>query len=377
MLGPDPSALNKAPLETRNIDGGHNEYNVILGPAMLGFSKFLHKNWSFEVFTHWMYYTSGSTAESLSDWIHHHCCRLGIDFETCAKLICDQSRQDAHVSEEALLFEHWLLRKIGISEDIMEILEQCLDCIGYSRFGVYFRRAGSRNTGDHHTSSGNSNMNGILTLFALYLIAVKLAQWNWANPPLAISMQGDDSLSLLHDTLAKIFPCDDFVNTWKKYGFKVRFCVIERELHKIDYCSRYFWPTDTHPLGFVAGPKPGKVLSKIGWSAKYVRDHYKHNRAIALGLQNSVSHVPFLREYVRRLLELTEGLEVTPDYNPYSIHSETGHTYCSRTWEFLGDLYGLTRDDVRKFEMLLQSIKSLPTHVHVPCVDTMVWVDLQ
>jgi hypothetical protein len=70
----------------------------------------------------------------------------------------------------------------------------------------------------------------------------------------------------------------------------------------------------------VFGPKPGKVLSKLGYIVNPPNvSPERLMRGIALGLQKQVSFIPPLRAVVDRVLQLTEG------HKEFVIKQYTGH----------------------------------------------------
>jgi len=293
----------------------------------------------------------------------NQCSRLGVDFDTCTKVLSDESRQDAHVSHLALEWEIDFLLWAGVSPHIVNELRECKDVKAFSRFNLMYSRLGGRNTGDPHTSSGNSLMNGMKACYTLYKLIPNV---DLSNPPFAISIQGDDSLILLGDGISDYLSKDKIVAISALLGFKVKFVTITTSVVDLDYCSRYFWPTDGHPLGYILAPKIGKVLNKIGFSRTHETDLNLRNRGIALGMLNDVNHVPFLREWCHRLLEITTRALKTEDKVRYGFHSDTPYEYNDLTWDHLFERYGLTQNDLSTFVSNLQEADSLPYYVEFP-----------
>jgi hypothetical protein len=362
-----------ADYDVRNISAGKKRYNSYFGPPIYSWSKSMTRSWSK---SHWILYTSGCRSEDICDWIYDQCNRIGQDFDTILKIIQDESRQDSHVSEQALRWEHDMMEFMGVDIDVVFELKDCIIVIGFTSSGIMYSRVGSRRSGDHHTSSGNSNMNGIKTI--RIVIDVIFDQWvgmgyteesMLTNPPFALAVQGDDTLLLCHTDYNNCFDENDIKNRSALYGFKVKMIVISTNVYDIDYCSRHFYPTDDHPLGYMLCPKIGKVLQKIGWSRKFVHKNYNHNRGIALGLFKDTRPVPFLREWCDKILELTDGYEpIEQDYD-YAIHVEGDYSSNERTWEFLSYKYDLDMLDLDLFKRQLDSVQTLPWHLDVDFVD--------
>jgi len=92
-------------------------------------------------------------------------------------------------------------------------------------------------------------------------------------------------------------------------------------------------------------------------------------------MYKDVQHIPFLREWSHRLLQLTEG--VTPEELPYthSIHSRKASELCSRSLSFLYRKYGLTDMDLYIWQQELLKVTSLPYHIEVDWVDEVLDID--
>lgn len=346
--------------QVRCISGASDRFNAFFGPPILGFSKALSQSWNSQ---HWMLYTSGVGSVEFSDWCLNQCSRLGVDFENCVKVLSDESRQDAHVSHLALEWEADFLLWCGVPSNVVEELKECHSVKGFSRWSLMYSRKGGRNTGDPHTSSSNSAMNG---LKACYTLCKLIPNVDLSNPPFAISIQGDDSFILLADGVDQYLTKENIVSISAELGFKVKFVTITRDIVKLDYCSRYFWPTDGHELGYILGPKIGKVLNKIGFSRIFEPDLLTRNRGIALGMLCDVNHIPFLKQWCEHLLSLSIGGEDIEEAVRYGLHSDRTYEYNSKTWDHLFQRYGLTQNDLSTFEHSLEQADSLPYYVGFP-----------
>jgi hypothetical protein len=266
-----------------------------------------------------------------------------------------------------------MFRLLGVDEEILIELEENITTVGFSSSGYYFWKDGTRRTGEPQTSSGNSGMNAPMNIIMLReQIPFEI---DWSNPPFAIMVQGDDILIITLPSIVQYIQPDVSIEIAASMGFLVKFYDITTEMAKLDYCSRYFWPTDSHPLGYVLGPKIGKVLNKIGYSRTATKCPYARNRGIALSLYKDVQHVPFLREWVRTLIQLTEGVEAEKLPYSHSIHSREPSQPNDNTYEFLYDLYGLTESDIYEWTVQLSKVQSLPWHIEVDWVEHVLSVD--
>lgn len=363
-----------APSDVRLISAACDRYNVALGPSLYSWGKALSKCWNKD---HWIFYTSGSHSEDISDWLLNQSTRLGLSFEELTKVLMDEKRQDSHVSAEALRWEHKMMAFMGVPTEITFELGGCIFVMGFTANGIFYCRLGSRNTGDPHTGSGNSSMNGVKCVDALRKALEPYIDIDWSNPPFAVMIQGDDSLVLLDPKLRCYISTEMFIEHSATLGFQVKFVRITLDVTECDYCSRVFYPTDSHPLGYVLAPKIGKVLNKIGFSRKLVPCQFAHNRGIALSLYKDVQHVPFLKEWVDVLLKLSTGYEAADLPFDHSIHSRQAAEPNERTWDFLYAKYNLTACDLADFESSLSYITTLPWYTNMLDVDRLAVIDYQ
>jgi len=363
-------------LKTKNvrcISGASDTFNVLFGPPLYSFSKALSKTWNKD---HWILYTSGTTCEDVSDWLLNQCVRMGVTFPGETFILMDESRQDAHVSAQSLLWEIKMLEVMGVDSSILEDLKRAIKVIGITSKGLLYGRKGGRNTGDPHTSSGNSHMNAIKTIIGIIrILKSKSIEIDLNNPPFCLCIQGDDSLIYIKNKIATYITSEELIAQSVSFGFNLRFVTITKNIVDVDYISRLFWPTNSHPLGYVLGPKIGRVLSKIGFCRHAVQEIYPHIRGVAMGLKADVHHVPFLREWNESMLRITTGVEPKEMPFDYSMHSRGNHSYCERTWTFLLEKYNLTGYDLECFKQMLSNVKTLPYHLNYEGIEEIIACD--
>jgi len=170
-----------------------------------------------------------------------------------------------------------------------------------------------------------------------------------ARESLRMLVQGDDNLMRYVETLAI-----DWVGKMLEFGFSSE-AVFRQDILDAQFCSNLLYRTDK---GLVFAPKPGKVIAKLGYYINPPRnvDPASIVRGTALGLWNACSHVPPLRAYLQRLLDLTDGVvphkvpteEWKMRYDPVKEVPET--------WETLENHYGWTLACQNEFETALQSM---------------------
>ena len=360
-----------ASFDVRLISGATDRLNSFMGPELYSWSKELSRVWGGD---HFILYTSGKTIEDIMTWIDSQCNRMGMTFDEAYKVGLDESRQDSHVHVQAKKYQTKLMAFQGVYEEVIVVREGLTITIGITSNGVFYARYGGRDTGDTDTGSGNSEMNATKNIN--YLVEA-LPSFDLRNPPFAIAIQGDDSLIIMKPEFAQFISGRAVKAHSAKLGFKVKVFTASYNVYDMDYCSRYFWPSDDSPTGYCLGPKLGKVLQKIGWSKKTVVDTYQHNRSIALGLKKDVAHIPFLREWFSTIEKLTEGAKEKPLPFDHKLHVRQAHSEGWDTWDFIQYKYDLYETDLIDLENQLATVTSLPWHLDVPWIDRVVAGDYQ
>jgi hypothetical protein len=355
--------------DPRLISSFSARFNVFFGPMLYSWGKSLSSSWNKD---HFILYTSGSRAEDISDWVLTNLTRMGVTIDDVDFIYSDEKRQDSHVTCEAYEFEFEMFEFMGIPTWFVNELRKTTKVHGITKnHGHHYFRKGGRNSGQPNTSSGNSHMNAIKFIYSLWL----QKPWDWSNIPFCLCVQGDDNLCLMRKDYSQHIDVDPIVQTSAQYGFEIKICQKTSNIYEIDYCSKIFYPVATHPLGYILGPKIGKVLFKIGFAKKKVKDSYAHNRGIALSLWNDVQQIPILSTWVEKLMQLTEG--VTPIEQPYDhgIHARQPHTATDEVYELMYHRYNITALDIEAINCDIESVPSLPYHVPSEMIEHIVVVD--
>jgi hypothetical protein len=240
---------------------------------------------------------------------------------------------------------------------------QQLFTLGKTPSGVKYATPGRRRSGDPNTSIGNSLIVGTIARYAAHVCGARFVR---------IAVIGDDCVVVVnrdcHLKLQEVFA---------KLGFDTR----PTECHRIcdvTFCSGRFWPCEA---GYVYGPLPGRVLAKFGWAVQFppnstAQSRKSHLRGIALGLLRETAHVPFLAEFVARVLHLTQGIEAVAISPQHRTRSLEQHTYVDETFVWLSDLYGLGPEALRAWIDFLETWHT-PTVVYgSPLIERLLEVDL-
>lgn len=193
-----------------------------------------------------------------------------------------------------------------------------------------------------------------------------MTDYDPANPPFYIIAQGDDTLVEGPPALEEWLNNDGgYKVILEDYGFISKFEKYTFDITDLDYCSRYFYPSDNN-LGLILLPKPWKVLYKMPYKVRPTDDPLLHYRGVALGLYADSRGVPFLRKVVDRYMELTETIEADPIINYYSIHVVEDQTVTAETWDLMYKRYGLGPEHEAHLVEELNKVTSLPWKLRLP-----------
>jgi hypothetical protein len=273
----------KAP---RLIQGAPAEFICLVGPWVMAYQSVIKKCWSK---TNNMCFTSG--VNSLD------ACKV-INKPGYTILEDDVSAWDASVDVQWLELELWIMSWFGCPPAVRALIKANINTRGVTSHRVKYKRKGMRKSGDPYTSVGNSVLNGVIHLF-IYCDSTGCSVLR-SKELLYMLIQGDDSLIVY---LPTIFI--DWVGCMLKCGFNSE-AIYRDQIYKAEFCSNLFYETS---LGLMMAPKPGKVISKLGYFISPPRNILPQAivRGTALGLYNACNHIPPLKAYLDRILQLTSG----------------------------------------------------------------------
>ncbi len=155
-----------------------------------------------------------------------------------------------------------------------------------------------RKSGDPFTSSFNSIINGMSHMFLYCRFTDRLP--DRLKGFIRMLLQGDDNL-LNHKEKTR-YP---WVRFMAMLGFESE-ALYRDSPETCEFCSMRMYETGE---GWVFGPKPGRVLAKLGFivNPPLNVDMRSLLRGIVLGLKVNAHYIPPLRAVINRVLELTEN----------------------------------------------------------------------
>jgi len=319
----------------RLIQGAPPEFIVLVGPWMMAFQSMVKKKWNKHNF---MCFTSGVSSLDAGKLV---------DQPGWSVLEDDIGAFDASVNEIWLRLEMWLFKQCGCPRAVLDLVRANVATHGVTSQGVKYKRQGMRKSGDPYTSVGNSLLNGLFHIF-IYCEAHNCGV-DQARTMVRMLIQGDDNL-LVH------VPDDveiDWVARMRELGFDSE-AVYRESILDAEFCSNLVYQVKE---GLVFGPKPGRVVSKLGYFINPPAGVPVKSlvRGTALGLYAGCNHIPPLRAYLDRIMELTQ--DATAYYEPnaeWKMNYITAHD-TPETWVTLYRRYGWTGAAQRAWEVHLST----------------------
>jgi len=311
----------------------------------------------------------GCSGEILGQWfesvIHH----FGGE-SNCVFWDQDAEHHDSHTGKDAQeAGRHILVDDIVIHPPAARKVFDAQNCIrGKTHGGVKYKLDYKRGSGFSNTDAENTVITEELQTFA---ITVGTTYFDRSMTILngfvelgsryALGACGDDGGGIserkfFHDKFGTDFK--EATTQWSlsclELGYKVK-PHFSYSPDGVDFCSRWWYPT---PDGILPGGKIGRVLSRAGWFLD-CKDA-QTIRGAAIGQLQDNYHVPFLREYFTRVLELTVGQKVRGKPQAWSIHMSKRHEYGPETLAFVSRKYGLEGEDLAEFKQMLAACRQLP-----------------
>jgi hypothetical protein len=323
---------NKAP---RLIQGGSKAFICIVGPWMAAFQGYIKSKWNHK---NHICFTSGVTSKRVLNVVN----KPGRKF-----LEDDVGSWDSSVCGELLETELEIFRFFGAPQAVLQLIEENIKTHGSTLGGIRYKRKGMRKSGDPYTSVGNSILNGLIHVFIF--CEVNVCTYAQSREMISMAVQGDDNL------LSHVGPEIDFKQWMLLFGFD-SVALYRDNITDAEFCSCVVYHTKQ---GLVLGPKIGKVMAKVGFFVNPPCHVSQASlvRGTALGMLTSCNHIPPLRAYMHRLLELTDG--VIPWFSQAEEWKMKHETYeeVEETWLLLDQRYRWSTDLQKLFEEDLRNAK--------------------
>lgn len=346
-------------LAPRHIQGAQHEFNVQVGPSLYSFSKALRDCWNPQFP---LVYASGRSGlelgASFEEMVEDEKVPMGV-------LESDFAKFDTNVHKRMLLLENKLFKILGVNDHVLELLNKAIETFGLSRFGIRYRVKGTRHSGDPQTSCGNTMLQVLMHLYAVWLVADKSLEEVFRE--IRIAGLGDDNSSVLPLSYLHKLNKDGFMRKlFLKLGMDVepKFHT-EHAKYKSTFLSGRFYPVvHNGKETTMLAPCIGRVYSKYGYytNAK-IDDVLQYVRGDALGRRHELEAIPFLRYLNSTLLRCTSGVEAKVLRRGHFDGKTTFHetVYISdRVWDMMDIVYGLSSADEKQYKNMLDNVRTLP-----------------
>lgn len=321
-------------------------------------------------------YMSGKSAEWVGNWFVSAYERAARVDTSVFFLSIDHRRFDARVPVPALKKLLAVQRSCGAPSAVVEVHSKRYRKKGFTPARVFYECDGEVGSGDGDTSCGDDIINRIATAGVLGCQA-----WLTDDSPVStISMSDDLSAVMPASVLRELGGPEGLKQRYAKHNFEATI-ICGRSLFDVDVCSARLWPVEGG--GWVLGPKPGRVLSKLFWSLSDIRTERgrrRHVRGVCLGMAKNAGHVPVLRAVVSRLLFLTQDLGDVPivrrDGFEGRVEAAEDHTLDkSRCAEMVLHLYQLPWSLLEAAEARAHRLPDAPCLIDCPVMARLAEVD--
>jgi hypothetical protein len=356
-----------ASLDPRLINAAQMAHNVQTGPfcSSVGDALCVAMNPSRQ---YGYVYSCGLDASVIGNYFSN--CLL---FEDDVVSEGDFVRYDSSLHSAFIRLENEFYERCGAPTSVLDSLERSVHTQGYDRFGNCYCVEGTRHSGDPNTSNGNTIIQYLVSTFCMALqcpnddFSLKSPLEVWSHFRVLGLLMGDDS-AISHSSNLK---SQQYVDDHYRLGLEIE---LKRHsgpfrMYNATFCSSRFYPViDSHGRdAVVLGPPIGRVLAKAGYysSPPHAMNIMRIVRGDALSRIQSSHCIPFLCEYWKRVIHLTQNVQsfTTSEMRRaarYNHNLNKLHFPCARTWEMIEHCYGLTQSDLEKYCVLLSNIKSLP-----------------
>ena len=140
---------------------------------------------------------------------------------------------------------------------------------------------------------------------------------------------------------------------------------VSPHLYEVDFLSALFYPTNDPDYPIVLGPKPGRILARLGWCVRKLppkETAYSRMRSVALGLKQGTSHIPIIKELIDALLRITLGTRPgdLPRDKRYVVMGCKEREPSTRADVFLCLRYDITATELYDIKTTIGSISELP-----------------
>jgi hypothetical protein len=343
---------------------------VITSPWVYWFYQQILYNWDINFI---VFMTNGSLPDTIGLWYTNRRKTHGRN--------TDLSKFDTTQESPILGGEYDVMDYFGRDNEIkseQEYEEQT----GHTPHGVIVTGPSKRESGRDDTSVGNGLINGLHDLYDKVIehgipIEVMINEGQYHS-----AVTGDDGEVL---TTARYAGINEPRRRRLGLVTKAKIYTDDRDA---DYCSARMYRVKSNELGteFVLGPKIGRIIARAGWlktdastskPGKITTRDMRELKGNMLGLMNNVNHIPILKLYVHKTIELIDlRFQNISQSNPIANLKPIFNTQDDRkprlvtTYEpdenWADDLvswYEVSRKSIYEYAALLDQATELPINI--------------
>lgn len=353
----------------RIVCASDDTHNVATGPFMWEWSNRLTELWSGRDM---IYYTRGASAEDIGNWFSQYLyLECGGNIDDIFAIEDDFEKYDSSICAEHQepVKESWV--DAGAHATTVEAFsDECT--AGKTRKGLKYKSEQEElNSGKNCTNALGSVINAAVHVSAIMPILHPKRRDRMA-------VMGDDNLMLRNPILLNNHMTEsEMQESLREAGMRPSI-MIRRHVAQVEFCSRIFLESAKYPGQWVLSPKPGRVMSKMGWN--FIRSGNTLYQDVLSNIRDCM-HVPFLRHYVRRTKELVTPKKFKAQYiQEWDVHAKVYHDRSdgelpSSTWAIVHARYGLSKEDEERFGEYMNSITSLECVLSSITLETITKVD--
>lgn len=294
-----------------------------------------------------VYYAPGASPKEVAE--------LQLRHELLHKHNDDQKSYDLTQREDSGRREFRLFKDYGLPTGSAQLIDRNLEGThGSSREGVVFKMPYIRQSGDGHTTVGN-------TMLATAVRTELVSMSTGKEPTLddMLDVAGGDDGSLM---TAQALPDLERVAATVGFPLTSQRC---SHMYELEFLGCRWTETD---LGPVYVPMAGRTIAKLAYSVKATPETADAiARGAALSFAHSSSGVPPLASVVRTILRLTESVKpIHPPEEPWKMSSSYTGRPTHTTWFHIGQVYGWTQEMQVELDRQLDSLTKLGEVVDIP-----------
>lgn len=241
---------------------------------------------------------------------------------------------------------------------------RCRVRFGHEEVWIKYTSDFTVKSGHNDTSLGNSIINAAIAITAAVRLGYRVK----------IIVMGDDLLMAEADGRLN---GEEMAAIERSCGITPEYRVFDNHLD-VSFISQLFYPTGRADHMFFAGPKPGRLLAKLFYGIRPVReaDRKAWVHSVVMGLWAVCKHIPVLRAFLARADELaaTDRIIPTQKYDKYfrceiqADRSAVMQSFCAR--------YHISESEVLELENYLLNIPTLCCFLSHPTIDLIIAQDL-